>query len=480
MHFPTQFRTRLLSVFLSFTAVFLAIVVTADVMKAATITADLNNSSKSVNLAEALPGQMVRYTIAIHNSGVNPALTAALTDTLPIELSYEVGSLAFEEISAFTLDYGVSGQVITWTGSLGVDGMVNITFNAWITDTVMEGDVITNTAVLTGTGGLITLTTTTNIISTYYNYLPLILRPAPPVVIQSISRPNQDNLWTVTWQDAGPEVTAYQIQEAQSLDFSQSPIIDAGLTLSRQFQHAPSINPHYCYRVRALVGTVTGAWSQPACGKGIYFDNMENSASGWSIRREDTDDIDNSSWYAADYFALRIGGRWDYAIASPLAAGPTAPYRIEAYMYLREPKNLNSYGLIFGGDWNGQPCPNDDFSSCFNQYYRLNVIATGSSNSMVMNLKRIDFHRDEDNTGDGVDLISFMEVTTNDPAVPNLWRIDVSASGVIRVYVNNVFLAQATDTEYINRPYFGLFASSNEYCCAQPHLQWYRVTPLQP
>lgn len=532
---------------------------------------DLENSSKAVDLAEAEAGDVVQYTILISNTGNMSATNVLMMDTLPAEAMYQTDSLTLTAGSNYmTAVYGENNGVITWTGTLSAQGYVALSFQAMLMDSLEAGAMVTNTAVITGTGSWLTRTASTTIIQPEppQLFLPAIWIPLSAPSLQ-VSVP-VNNQWTATWSNLGAEVT-YELQESNTADFSSSTTYTAAagvtsqnitqntpnvyyyrvrgildgyagewspvrsvavfgqlqLSVSRpdefnewtaswtgggaggsqyelqedgdkdfdsptsymvdaaqvyDFSHNPSPFNYYCYRVRSVAGAQTGPWSNVKCVVGGYFDQFADDSTGWAIRREDTDDTNNISYYHEGddrkVYVLEINGRWDYALASPLQRAPEPPYVIEAKVRLNEPDNLNTYGFVFGGDWNGSECPNDDFSSCFNKYYRLTLLYNGNPDHLRLSLKRIDRHEGP-NSGRGQTLIDYDDILVYSPAIGyKTWRIEVEADGTITIFVNGYQVKQTHDTRYINNPYFGIFAASDEYLGAEPWYDWYSVMPL--
>ena len=257
-------------------------------------------------------------------------------------------------------------------------------------------------------------------------------------------------------------------------------IYDVGNVTTYDFQKSISTENYFCYRVRALTANYYSNWSNVECVAGNYYDDFSSSSSGWDIRRQDTDDIENYNYYENGNYVLEIDGRWDYGLAAPLKPAPTPPYSIKTRVRLESADNLNSYGLIFGGDWNGQPCPNADYSSCFNHYYRLNIVWFGSVEYMKLELKRIDYHDPNSNSGRGVELIPFSDIKVGSPTSGwKEWEVKVFPDGTIQVFLGDTLVGQAVDATYVNDyPYFGVFASSNEYLGAEPWFDWYSVEML--
>ena len=441
-------------------------------------TPDLSGSTLSVDRNATVAGGSVVYTVVISNSGGVAASGVLVTDTLPVELTYQVGSFISNTTGATTLGYGDTGNVITWTGDVDSLGSVTLSYAADVTDSVMVNDVLTNTVQIDSSDTVLERSTATTIVESLNWYFPIALNSVPAPVMNPVSGPTAAaNTLTTSWNVPVDGITQYEVQESHSIDFTGSPIHDAGTDTSKAFTYSPSSNNYYCYRVRAWVDNVASGWSNVECAVTNYFDDFSNSGSGWAIRQQDTDDTENSSYYANGEFVLKIGGRWDYALASPLAQAPKPPYAIETRIKF-DPTvdNLHGYGIVFGGNWNGQPCPGTDYSACFTHYYRFLVVWYGPQNSFRIQLKRIDYNDEQDNIGRGVTLVNFKDIYVGNSKDFNTWRIEVDANGAIRVYLNGGQVASAVDGNYINSPYFGVMASSDEYLGAEPHLDWYRAT----
>jgi hypothetical protein len=249
---------------------------------------------------------------------------------------------------------------------------------------------------------------------------------------------------------------------------------------SYQIQHPFSIANQYYYRVRALGPSGNGRWSNTESVVGGYRDDFNDSSSGWAMRRQDTDHIENQLYYQNGHLVMEMDSSWDYMIAGPMALPPKPPYRIETRVRLEEPGNLNAYGIIFGANLKDLPCPKSDYSSCFNQYYRLIAFWSGDAdNRMTTQLKRIDKHDKRNNAGRGVDLINWTTTGVKDPprGYQN-WAVEVYPSGLIKIFVNDKFVGSTTDSNYIDQPFFGTFSATDEYAGLQNEFDWYQVTPL--
>ncbi|MGB3713223.1 MAG: DUF11 domain-containing protein [Candidatus Promineifilaceae bacterium] len=442
---------------------------------------DLTGSSKGVDHEEALPGSELEYTVVISNSGEQPAYGVVLTDTLVTEMTYVAGSLS---VSGGGL-YGESGGVITWTGAVNNGTEIVIRFDTLLTDAVAAGTIITNTAVIGYEASTLEFPAVTTIITETNTivFLPFIAKGYPTVNLNWIGRPTSANAWTVSWSVSDPiGVTGYEIQEDNDPSFSNPTAYETGsseLFLDRQ--PPVSVVNTYFYRVRAVGNFGSGEWSQTRAIIANYRDDFNNPGTGWAMRREDTDHIENQVRYENGEWVHEQDSSWDYLIAGPMVLAPELPYRLEMRARLVGADNLNSYGLIFGGDWNAQdPCPVWDFSTCFNQYYRLSIIWFGDSNQRLRAIvKRINNHDPENNHGRGVTIIPAVDVPTQGPSSSyQNWAVEVYQNGTIKLFINGNFVAQTVDTNYIDRPYFGTFSATDEYNGLEAHFDWYQVTAL--
>jgi uncharacterized repeat protein (TIGR01451 family) len=471
-----KFRTFTVMACLVLALVFGA--VTVRVLVAGTGTPDLSASTLSVDRSTTVAGGSVVYTVVISNSGGVAATGVLVTDTLPTELTYQAGTFISSTTGATTLGYGDSGNVITWTGDVDSLGSVTLSYAADVADTAMTNDVITSTVQIDSSGTVLERSASVTVVDSLLSYFPIMFMSVPAPVLNPITGPTAvGNTLTASWNVPVSGITKYEVEEANGSSFTNTTIHDTGTATSKAFTYTASAFNFYCYRARAWVGTSVSGWSNVQCAVGNYFDDLSNTNSGWAIRQQDTDDTENSAYYQNGEYVVKIGGRWDYALASPLAQAPKPPYTIETRIKF-DPTvdNLHGYGIVFGGNWNGQPCPGTDYSACFTHYYRFLVVWYGPQNSFRIQLKRIDYNDEQDNIGRGVNLVGFKDIFVNDSKAFNTWRIEVDANGAIRVFLNGSQVASTQDTMYINSPYFGIMASSDEYLGAEPHLDWFRVT----
>ena len=440
--------------------------------------------TKTVNVNEARPGDTLFYEILLQNSGGSSANNMVMTDTLSTELTYISGTLTVTG----TGSYGIDNNVITWTGTLTDSESVTLQFNALITDTLVDAGVITNTVYAVGAGHALSATVQTSYVTTYTIYMPIIFKPLPAPTLSPVSLPTSpDGLATyrvtADWT-AVDRATGYELWESASPDFTNPTVYSADTATSVVVSHSTDYATHYYYCAVAL-GVVNSGCSNIHEQTGIYVDNFNSSASGWAIRRQDTDDVNNRAYYSGGNWNVKIGGRWDYAVTSPLQPIPSSwssasGYRIDTRVILGDGiDNLHSYGLVFGGDMSGPCPPNSQAAGCFNHYYRLNI-HWHDSTSLVMQLKRIDYHDASNNSGRGVDLISSKDIYNVNPNSWNNWTVFVKNNGDISVYANGGLAGRANDTRYVGHStYFGTFSSADEYLGTLASYDYYRVSPLQ-
>jgi uncharacterized repeat protein (TIGR01451 family) len=102
--------------------------------------------SLEVDQPLAVPGNTLRYTIRIINFS-DDVLPAAMTDTLPMNATYDTGSLW-----ASAGEWGLVGDMITWTVELAASDIVSLTFTVTVDPLAADGSRIAHTAIYTAAG----------------------------------------------------------------------------------------------------------------------------------------------------------------------------------------------------------------------------------------------------------------------------------------------------------------------------------------
>lgn len=442
---------------------------TAMVSYSVALLSDMN----SINM----PGEVITYALTVSNTGT-------MSDVYDITAT-----------SVWPID--ISDQVITLTGGTETQLFVGITIPVTATEGSADTAVITaqSQTVMTVTDS-VALTTT---VGFYKLYLPTIFRPTPPPPVPTLSatRPNSANDWYVNWTVSSDlYILSYELQQSQDATFMTGvTTFTPNKTAASQLfnTNEPSPNNVYYYRIRAI-GSEYSDWSNTVKVVGAYYDDFTNNQTGWSgptlkdaLRRLTfIEKID--SWYENnDWLIIRVEDSWDWAIASPLKPAPEPPYMIE---FRSEPANLGnlvSHGVVFGADWGGAPCP--DWSSyegvyahknCFNHFYNSNLIWS-SNTDLTLLWERVDTLVWCPNC-DGSPLKRLGDVPAAMNFHPNAsnwndYRIEVRPSE-IKFFMNGELRYTYTDTRWIQDPYFGVFASTDEYSNSTWRYEYLRVTPL--
>lgn len=333
----------------------------------------------------------------------------------------------------------------------------------------------------------------------YTVHFPTLYVPLNPAAL-SVSRPNSSNHWTLSWMpQAGQEGQpfVYHLEEAQQADFSDAVVIYEGpATEFPVTNHLPSVYNVYYYRLRNSVGSVTSDWSNSLRVVGGYRDDFNNRKPPWKIRR--TTHIDEvKSWYEPfhptkpTWLIMQANDSWDWGITSGLQEAPTPPYVIEYSAKMVSPNNLNSFGVVFGGDLKeGEPCP--DWSStssayghtnCFNQFYNTNFIYFGDVKLLFERVDRVVWCPRDGCSGGGAqskrDADTKLKESVSNVSSDNwnTWRVEVRDSG-IDVFGNGRHILTYDDTRYIHNPYFGFFGSTDEYSGSTTRYEYIQIMPL--
>jgi hypothetical protein len=328
-------------------------------------------------------------------------------------------------------------------------------------------------------------------------YLPLVFKPLLPPTL-SATRPNSANDWQMDWVSTNaPGLTGYELQQSQDSTFASGVTtynLASNVTSQLINTIQPSPNNVYYFRLRTLSSSQSSPWSNVVPVVGAYSDEFNNNQTGWSgptlkegIRRLTfIEKVD--AWYEnGTWLIIRVEDSWDWAIASPLKPAPEPPYAIEFRSRPANLGNLVSHGVVFGADWAGAPCP--DWSTvqgvyahknCFNHFYNTNLIWS-SDTDLTLLWERVDTLVYCPTCG-GSPLKRLGDVPAAVPFHPNAsdwndYRIEVRSSG-IKFYMNGALRYTYNDTRWINDPYFGVFASTDEYSNSTWRYEYLRVTPL--
>jgi hypothetical protein len=314
--------------------------------------------------------------------------------------------------------------------------------------------------------------------------MPILFKP----MVISVTVPNSANQWTVSWEDV-PGATEFVIQQSQDPSFSTlTNEVTVGDVNSYQFNNALSFKNIYYHRVMPLYDDIEGQWSNSAVVIGGYRDDFSDSTSGWTPVRRTTYLEETVSYYGtgseAGNLIIIVADRWDWLIASPLAPAPRLPYAIEFRTRVHDASNLVSGGAIFGGDWNGQACPEVgniyQTTNCFNHFYNFNFIFYGPLKLLHEQVNSLSWCP---NCGGSPikrlgPTIDVDPILSNGPSLEwHTYRIEVRSSGVT-FFVDNNQRASFGDKSFINEPYFGVFASTDEYKPSIWFFDYYQVKAI--
>jgi hypothetical protein len=322
----------------------------------------------------------------------------------------------------------------------------------------------------------------------YIVYLPRVYNRWPPIpyppTLNDIDNPGEDPDYTVTWSYpySDPPVTSYTLQEAKD---APTDFVDVYNGSGTSYTASDKEGGTYYYRVRGHNTWGPGEWSdvKSTSVRSSYrydFDSPTKIVDRWPIRRTSywRGDEERVTWTEEHGGSLYIimDDRWDFTIASPFEEAPPTPYVIKARVKVHDPANLVAYGIIFGGN-GGSPCPAYRDTGCLSHYYRLEVIWDGGG--LKAGMKRIDYHEPESSggrgKGRGPELISY-SIVSDDPDGWHTWKFVVEDDG-IDVYFDGDWFGSTSDDDYVNDPYFGVYASADEYKPAIGRFDYFYVEP---
>jgi uncharacterized repeat protein (TIGR01451 family) len=446
------------------------------------------SATKSADRSTIVPSinNVIQYTIVVSNTGDTVADNVVVTDTLGADFNYVAGSLSSEGGTGAVSE---NSGVISWAGSLDSSSNLTVTFQVTVADSLPIGQILVNTAEITGTGSLLTSSASTEVVTPTILYMPVVYQPFPKLTL-TVSRPNSANQWTASWTTGGVNATSYELQESHDPNFgslTSSNPGDVGLNTSQAFAHSISLENVYYYRVRALGNGVTGPWSDVQKAIGGYRDDFNDSSSNWLVRRMSFLEKTYAKYGTgseAGNLILLVDDKWDWMLASPLQPAPTVPYVIEYRMRVHDPANLVSGGMAFGGDWNFDACPEIgnvyQTDNCFNHFYNYNFIYYGAIKLQHEQVNKLEWCP----SCGGSPLKRIGPTLVIDEIIGNsrakewhIYRVEVRADGA-RLYIDGDYERHFTDTSYINDPYFGVFASTWEYKPSIWFFDYFQVKPL--
>ena len=451
--------------------------------------ANLEDSTKTASADQVGPQGVIQYTFSIVNSG-EVDIPAELTDPLPADVTYA----DHECPPVVTMSCQFSGGEFHWEGTVPAEDTVVVTLTVTMNDDVEPGTAVTNTAQLVSAEQELELSAEVTVVAptaSPIQFLPFTmygLQPEPGPVTLTAGQPNSANTFNISWTEALAS-SGYEIHESNDPNFATAtPSIVGPITSLALTKPASPFNVYY-YRVRSLIGPKVGPWSNVVTVVGAYYDDFNDTSTGWSMRRS-TYREDVHGFYENGKYIMQVLDRWDWGISSPLKPAPRVPYSIEFESLLVAPAPQLSFGMVFGGDWNGQTCPPglsyDEWykhDNCFNHFYNTNTIYYGA---LKLLFERVDslvwcpqcdgspMKRVGDNITD--------EFNKVDPEGWNRYRIEVRDDS-IKVFAAArgqplAFQFEYKETRWIGSPYFGFFASTDEYSNSTWRFEFLEILPL--
>lgn len=454
--------------------------------------AELETSSKTASAELVSPNNLFYYTIDVVNSG-EVDIPVEVTDVLPAEVTY----ISHECPPLITTICSAVGDTLVWEGVVPEGETVSISILVQMNGDSEPGSTVTNTAQIVSAEqelDVVAEVTVDEIKSSPIQFLPFTihgLSPDPGPVTLTAGEPNSGNTWRLTWtQSVG--ATGYQYEEADNPQFTGAQAFTVGPVNSVDITRQPSPSNVYYYRVRSLVGDKVGPWSNADSVVGGYYDDFEDDSTGWSMRRS-TYREEVHGFYENGKYVMQVLDRWDWGLASPLMPAPRVPYVIDFEMRIVAPANLLSAGMVFGGDWNGEACPPglsyDEWykhENCFNHFYNTNTIFFGDLKLLFERVDTLVWCPGCDGSpmkrlGD-INPANEEVLSNVDSEGWNHYRVEVRDDG-IKVYAGkrggSLHLQyEYDDTRWLGSPYFGFFASTDEYNNSTWRYEYLQVMPL--
>lgn len=221
----------------------------------------------------------------------------------------------------------------------------------------------------------------------------------------------------------------------------------------------------------------------PTQVSGEFLDQFTNDIDGWAARRWNNGsdyEVRHRSDCEEDkcgFLEATVNSKESYVLVSPLASTGNYPYNIEILAKMKDRRDLQSYSIVFGGNWNGDTCPSANFDTCFNNYYEMRVryrIDSSGDPFMEYKLKRIDSHNSS-NQSEGPDLIEWTKVKVDTRTFVE-WDVNVSSSGTIRIAANNKPVGEVRDRTYLNANFFaGLIVRAGDEVGTRVKFDYFKI-----
>ncbi len=213
-----------------------------------------------------------------------------------------------------------------------------------------------------------------------------------------------------------------------------------------------------------------------------YYKGFTNNIKPWDkVRSSDGAESklthsDSCEGDVCGFLTLEVKKSNEYVIVSPKVPAKPYPYNIETEAKIRSSRqDGDSYGIIFGASTNGQECPVDDYSTCFNHYYemRARYRDSGGDQWIEFKLVRVEGH-DENNQPIGTDLIGWTKIE-EDPDALVEWDVRVKENADIVIRADDEKVGEVNDSTFLNNPFFGLVVTSGTNGASEVKFAYYEV-----
>jgi len=242
---------------------------------------DLTLSAKTVNKATAAPGEVLRYTITLTNSG-DMIAQANVSDYLPPQVTYAGGPTVQNGAPA---SWDAINRHISWSGQVAPGSNVVIEYYGVINTPLDDGTLITNTATLNdGVNPAFETAPAQTVVHSAAD-----LSGSTKTVDKSIAAPGQAIEYTITLRNGGtrnaPNAVLTDTLPA-NVSFIDSSIIVAGGGVAaynaaeNQIRWTGAVNVGQSVTIRYRVRLNS---SLPS---GTSIENMATVADGWGVETE--------------------------------------------------------------------------------------------------------------------------------------------------------------------------------------------------
>lgn len=269
-------------------------------------------------------------------------------------------------------------------------------------------------------------------------YLPIVAKAPPMLKIDPIGLTCGSNAWTVAWTGGDDAVSEYVLEEAHDVAFTSATVYTSTASFMA-FDHAPSVDNFYYYRVRADGGWGAGSWSETTSVVGGFYDDFANHASGWPT----ADNTTGTVGYQDSQYKIGVKQAGNLiSAAAPDAARDGYTAEAEA-QWAAGSATDGMYALVFGA------------TISFDQYYFLAVRPDGQ-------LFRLYFFDSSLPTADrlrGIMGWTSSGVINNGAGMNSLHVTRIGSN--IQVSINDTDLGTWSDGALTGPTYTGLMSTSN-------------------